>query len=123
MKVELESPEVLARGVQITSETPEEKAVLQEIWVTAGGAAFSSREKGGNIKLVICPHILRESWPICQARFTHTGNQCNRPAKYRIRAMGSPGVVCGYHARAFTKESRIPLAGRGSSKEVKHGLD
>jgi hypothetical protein len=113
MKAQLESPELAARGVELTSETTEEKMVLEEIWNTAGGAAVFSREKDGSIKLVVCPHIKRESnWPICQARFIRTGERCNKPAKYRIRAIGSPGVVCGLHARAFTKDARIPLTTR-----------
>ena len=110
MKAQLEPPELAARGVELTSETTEEKMILEEIWKTAGGAAVFRREKDGSIKLVVCPHIQRESnWPICQASFIYTGERCYHPATYRIRAIGSPGVVCGYHAKAFAKDARIPL--------------
>lgn len=84
MKAQLEEPNLLARGVELNSETDEERTVLKEIWDTGGGAATFSREKDGSIKLVVCPHVndlkveIIKECPVCH-------NQVSRePAPYEI---------------------------------------
>ena len=55
MKAKLETIPVKGRGVEIESETEEEKQVLENIWNTHGGLAVLTRMKDGNVQLVVAP--------------------------------------------------------------------
>ena len=55
MKVKIETIPVKCRGVEIESETEEEKLILQNIWNTNGRRVLMARKPGGNIQLVIAP--------------------------------------------------------------------
>ena len=57
MKAKLENIPVQNRGVEIESETEEEKTVLETIWNTHGGLAMLTRKDDGNIQLVIAPGV------------------------------------------------------------------
>jgi len=57
MKAKLEDIPVKARGVEIESETEEEKRMLENIWNTHGGLAVLSRKEDGNIQLVVAPSL------------------------------------------------------------------
>ncbi len=39
--------------------------------------------------------------------------KCKHPARYLVIAPGAPRVVCGVHARAYTKNGLLPLAALG----------
>ena len=60
MKAKLEEIPVKGRGVELESETKEEKQALEEIWNTHGGLAMLSRKDDGNVQLVVAP-IVEES--------------------------------------------------------------
>jgi len=55
MKAKLEDIPVKARGVEIESETEEEKQVLENIFNTHGRPAVLSRKDDGNVQLVVAP--------------------------------------------------------------------
>ena len=57
MKARLEDIPVKGRGVEIQSETEEEKQVIENIWNTHGGLAALTREDDGSIKLVVAPTV------------------------------------------------------------------
>ena len=51
MKAKLEDIPVQNRGVELESETKEEKAILEKIWNTHGGPAVLTRKDDGNVQL------------------------------------------------------------------------
>lgn len=55
MRAELEVKEIQYRGVSLTSETEEEKQVLNNIWNQKGQPAAWARLSNGQIQLVIAP--------------------------------------------------------------------
>ena len=57
MKAKLEDIPVKARGVEIESETEEEKQMLTNIWNTHGGLVVLSRKEDGNVQLVVAPSL------------------------------------------------------------------
>jgi len=57
VKVKLETIPVKGRGVEIESETEEEKQVLKQIWNTHGGLAMLTRKDDGNVQLVVAPTV------------------------------------------------------------------
>lgn len=57
MKAKLEIIPVKGRGVEIESETEEEKQVLEQIWNTHGGLAMLTREDSGMVRLVVAPTV------------------------------------------------------------------
>jgi len=57
MKAKLENIPVQNSGIEIESETEEEKAVLESIFNTHGGPAVLSRIDDGNVQLVIVPTV------------------------------------------------------------------
>ena len=57
MKAKLEDIPVKARGVEIESETEEEKQMLENIWNTHGGLVVLSRKEDGNVQLVVAPSL------------------------------------------------------------------
>ena len=60
MKAKIENIPVQARGVEIESETEEEKQLLKNIWNTHGGLASMARTENGNIQLVVAPMVEKE---------------------------------------------------------------
>lgn len=60
MKAKVETIPVQARGVEIESETEEEKQILENIWNTHGGLASLERTPEGNVKLVVVPMVEKE---------------------------------------------------------------
>ena len=60
MKTKVETIPVQARGVEIESETEEEKQILENIWNTHGGLASMARTENGNIQLVVAPMVEKE---------------------------------------------------------------
>ena len=61
MKAKLENIPVQNSGIEIESETEEEKQVLENIWNTHGGLAVLSREEDGTIQLVVAPSLDEEA--------------------------------------------------------------
>ncbi len=57
MKAKLETIPVKGRGVEIESETEEEKQILEQIWNTHGGLAMLTREDDGMVQLVVAPTV------------------------------------------------------------------
>jgi len=57
LKAKLETIPVKGRGVEIESETEEEKQVLENIWNTHGGLAALARIEGGQVQLVVAPTV------------------------------------------------------------------
>ena len=55
MKAKLETIPVKRRGVEIESETEEERQMLDNIWNTHGGLVSWARTENGNILLVVAP--------------------------------------------------------------------
>ena len=56
MKVELESSVITNRGIEVTSETEEERQILMELWVSGGTVvSFTRIENSQNIRLGIAP--------------------------------------------------------------------
>jgi len=55
MKAKLETIPVKRRGVEIESETEEERQMLDNIWNTHGGLVSRARTENGNIQLVVAP--------------------------------------------------------------------
>ena len=56
MKVELESEGIRYRGVSMTSETPEEKRVLESLWLGHGRVVmFARKPPGDNIEVTVAP--------------------------------------------------------------------
>lgn len=55
MKAELETKEILYRGVSLISETEEEKQVLTNLWNQKAGPAMLARAEGGQVQLIIAP--------------------------------------------------------------------
>lgn len=55
MKAKLEDIPLMAKGVEIESETEEEKKVLENIFNTRGGPVVLSRKDDGNVQLVVAP--------------------------------------------------------------------
>jgi len=53
----VETIPVKGRGVEIESETEEEKQVLENIWNTHGGLAVLTRKDDGSIQLVVAPTV------------------------------------------------------------------
>lgn len=60
MKAKLETIPVKARGVEIESETDDERQILEDIWNTHGGLASMTRTNDGNIQLVVAPTVENE---------------------------------------------------------------
>lgn len=48
------------------------------------------------------------------------GVPCLNPARYLVLAPGAPPVVCGTHARAYTKNALLPLAALGPGFNMDH---
>ena len=61
MKVELESESITYRGVSITSETSEEKRILENLWIGHGQVAMIARMPDGNIVVTVAPTPPEES--------------------------------------------------------------
>jgi len=61
MKAKLEDVPVEARGVELESETDEEKQVLENIWNTHGGLAVLTRTEDGNVQLIVAPSLEDET--------------------------------------------------------------
>lgn len=57
MKARIEDIPVKGRGVEIESETEEEKQVIEQIWNTHGGLAVLTRKDDGNVQLVVAPPV------------------------------------------------------------------
>ena len=57
MKAKLETIPVKGRGVEIESETEEEKQVLENIWNNHGGLAVLARIEDGMVQLVVAPTV------------------------------------------------------------------
>ncbi|MBA7677960.1 hypothetical protein ES703_86227 [subsurface metagenome] len=57
MKARIEDIPVKGRGVEIESETEEEKQVIEQIWNTHGGLAMLTRKDDGNVELVVAPTV------------------------------------------------------------------
>ncbi|KKN11988.1 hypothetical protein LCGC14_1021010 [marine sediment metagenome] len=57
MKATLETIPVHGIGVEIESETREERRVLERIWNTGGGPAVLVRQDDGNVTLVVAPTV------------------------------------------------------------------
>ena len=57
MKARLETIPVKGRGVEIESETEEERQILEQLWNTHGGLAMLNRKQDGMVQLVIAPTI------------------------------------------------------------------
>jgi len=60
LKTKVETIPVQGRGVEIESETEEEKQILLNIWNTHGGLASMARTPDGNIQLVVAPMVDKE---------------------------------------------------------------
>lgn len=61
MKARLEAIPVKGKGVEIESETEEEKQVLAQIWNTRGRLAMLTRKDDGMVQLVVAPDPLRST--------------------------------------------------------------
>ena len=57
MKAKVETIPVKGRGVEIESETEEEKQILESIWNSHGGLAALARIEGGQVQLVVAPKV------------------------------------------------------------------
>ena len=57
MKARLETIPVKGRGIEIETETEEEKQVLEQMWNNHGGLAMLTRTPDGNIQLVVAPTV------------------------------------------------------------------
>jgi len=57
LKAKVETIPVEGRGVEIESETEEEKQILENIWNTHGGLAMLTRQDDGQIALVVAPTV------------------------------------------------------------------
>lgn len=55
MKAELESKELERRGVKLTSETLEEKSVLNNLWLHFGRVVAMGRKDNGTLTILIAP--------------------------------------------------------------------
>lgn len=55
LKAELEPEEMKYRGIFLTSETEEEKQVLENIWSQKGRPAMLGRLRDGQVQLVLAP--------------------------------------------------------------------
>ncbi len=63
MKAEMESPELEMRGVIVTSETPEEAAILTKIWTGKGSLVGFGRLSQGVVCLTVAPALEDEAAP------------------------------------------------------------
>ena len=57
MKAKVETIPTKGRGVEIESETEEEKQLLEDIWNTHGGLAVLTRKDDGQVTLVVAPTV------------------------------------------------------------------
>ena len=57
MKAKLETIPVKGRGIEIESETEEEKQIIEQIWRTGGGIASLTKKEDGMVKLVVAPAV------------------------------------------------------------------
>ena len=57
MKAKLETIPTKGRGVEIESESEEEKQLLLNIWNTHGGLAGLDRKDDGQVILVVAPTV------------------------------------------------------------------
>ncbi len=55
MKAKIEDIHTLNRGVDITSESEEERMLLQTIWCRSAGAVMYARNNDGSVTLTIGP--------------------------------------------------------------------
>lgn len=55
MKVEIEQIPFENRGIDVTSETAEEKEILERLWNQRAAAIVFTREDNGNVVLTIAP--------------------------------------------------------------------
>ena len=63
MKAKLETIPVKGKGVEIESETEEERAVLENIFNNHGGPAMLTRKDHGMVQLVVAPDPQRSIGP------------------------------------------------------------
>lgn len=72
MKAKIETTPVKFRGIEIESESEEEKEVLETLWAYNDGLATLTRLDNGNVQLVIAPTFSKprgfSQWPLRASR-------------------------------------------------------